>query len=110
MYPTTECPAEDCSLGEILVFALTYNGYKRLGAGPEHLSPVVRPVLNYLESHGTPPPWAGLDLLRGTLFYIQRRTHHWGDVPPGQERHMRALVSSIRERAGSRVLVADESV
>ena len=89
------CPSDRCDLAELLEFALTYNGYMRLANDPNTLERVVRPVLKALEAEKVPPDWAGIDLLRGTLFFMQRRTHHWGDVPADEERRMRVLLSHI---------------
>lgn len=104
----TRCPSPDADLGEILRFALTYDGYWRLSTGPEHLRPVIGPVLDSMDAGKGIPEWAGLDLLRGTLFFIQRMTHHWGDVPPEQETQMRSLVDAIGRLARDRPLVADD--
>lgn len=93
------CPARDAPLPDILGFALTYNGYDRLGSGPDALVPIVQPVLEAMRVDGQVPEWAGLDLLRGTLFWVQRLTHHWGDVPPAEEALMRDLVEAISARA-----------
>ena len=108
MLDLVDCPGDDISLPELLQFALTYNGYQRLGDHPTHLHRVVRPVLAAIEKGERPPTWAGLDLLRGALFYIQRMTHHWGDVPPEQEAQMRALLRAIREATHGRPLTVDE--
>lgn len=104
-----ECPPVDVRLDELLAFARTYNGYERLGNDPEHLQRVVRPVLTRVENGQQPPEWAGIDLLRGALFYIQRMTHHWGDVPDEQEAQMRVLLTAIRQATGGRPLTADGS-
>lgn len=92
----------------IVEFALTYNGYQRLCA--EDLPRLLGPVLKSLSRTGQPPGWAGVDLLRGTLFFIQRQTHHWGEIPPTQEQHMRTLVAAIARHQGGTPLVADPSV
>jgi hypothetical protein len=99
MSGTVSCPPADAPLQDLLDFALSYDGYQRLGADPAALRRVVEPILQGLETRETLPDWAGLDLLRGTLFFIQRQTHHWGDVPPEQERHMRCLVAAIGRHA-----------
>ncbi len=104
----TAVPAPDAALDEIVIFAHTYHGYHRLGREPEALLELVAPVLRTLEGTREPPPWAGVDLLRGALFYLARMTRHWGDVPPEQEAQMRALVARI---GGSRwdVALANDS-
>jgi hypothetical protein len=66
-------------------------------------------LLQELESGQVIPDWAGLDLLRGSLFFIQRQTHHWGDVPPAQERDLRRLVGAIGRHALSGELADDRT-
>jgi hypothetical protein len=107
MPDTVSCPHADAPLQDLLEFALSYDGYQRLAADAEALSRVVEPVLRELETGDTLPDWVGLDLLRGTLFFIQRQTHHWGDVPPEQERHMRRLVAAIGQHPLARELPTD---
>lgn len=81
-------------------FALSYNGYERLGDDPETLEQIVRPLLRTLDRNQAPPPWAGIDLVRGALFYLQREAPplglrarhpggedagaHVGDTPQGR--------------------------
>jgi hypothetical protein len=107
MSGTVSCPRADAPLQDLLDFALSYDGYQRLGADPAVLRRIVEPLLQELETGETVPEWAGLDLLRGTLFFVQRQTHHWGDVPPEQERHMRLLVAAIDRQAIGRELPSD---
>jgi hypothetical protein len=95
-----DCPAADADLEGVLLFALSYNGYQRLAEDVEQLAGVVAPVLEHLEAHGAPPPWAGYDLLRGALFFLQRQSHHWGLVPPDQEARMRRLIDAIGRSGG----------
>jgi hypothetical protein len=90
------CPGPEADLKVILRFALSYNGYERIGRGVEDLARVVKPVLEHLKSSGSAPPWAGTDLLRAALFFLQRQSHHWGHVPPDQEQRMRVLVDALR--------------
>jgi hypothetical protein len=97
-------------VSELLAFARTYNGYDRLGRGPENLAPLVRSVIAALEATGSPPEWAGLDLLRGALFFMHRRTHHLGHVSADEESRMRILTSRIRQLAHGRPLSRDEPV
>jgi hypothetical protein len=96
---TVSCPGADAPLDNLLGFAGSYDGYRRLGGDPSALQGIVEPVLRELETSETIPDWAGLDLLRGTLFFIARQTRLWGDVPPEQERHMRLLVAAIGRHA-----------
>lgn len=103
-------PDPEGPLFDLLVFALTYDAYARLAHPPENLARLVSPVTKALAKTGEPPPWAGVDLLRGTLFWIQRKTHHWGDVPAEEENQMRTLVRAIAKHSGGRVLVEDYNV
>jgi hypothetical protein len=109
MSGTVSCPRADAPLQDLLDFALTYDGYHRLGTDPAALRRIVEPLLQELQTRETVPDWAGLDLLRGTLFFVQRQTHHWGDVPPEQEGHMRLLVAAIDRRALGRELPSDRT-
>lgn len=103
----TPCIASDAPLDEVLRFAVTYNGYARLARDVGRLHDVVEPVLESLRERGAVPEWAGLDLLRGALFFLQRQTHHWGDVPPEEEAYMRTLVAAIAVVAADQSLDAD---
>ena len=91
----TRFPEPNADLEQILRFALTYNGYRRLARDPNLLHGVIRPVLDAVDSRRGVPEWAGLDLLRGTLFHLQRSTHHVGHVSPDEEIQMRALAAAI---------------
>lgn len=55
-------PDSDGPLLPILQLAQTYNAYERLGAWG--------PVTKALTRTGEPPAWAGVDLLRGALFFL----------------------------------------
>lgn len=103
----TRCPEPTAELEEILRFALTYDGYRRLAHDPNLLHGIVSPVLDDLSSSRGVQEWAGLDLLRGALFYIQRSAHHVGYVSPDDERQMRALAVAIGRLARDAPLVAD---
>lgn len=81
-------------------------GYVRL-ANTDHIHQVVYPVLDAIETNGNPPEWAGLDLLRGAMFVLQRNMH-WTDDPSGQlEQHMRVLLRAIRQAAPEGQLMVD---
>ncbi len=41
------------------------------------------------------PLWAGLDVLRGALFYLQREAHFTEYTSPVNEREMRAVTREI---------------
>lgn len=106
--PTASVPDPEGPIQPILEFALTYNAYDRLCSAD--LGRLVSPVLQPLAKTGRPPEWAGIDLLRGTLFFIQRMTHHWGEIPPAEDRQMRALVDAIASRNQGALMIADPCV
>ena len=63
---------------QIIKWAHTYNGYRRLaGTGaPGYLRDILMPVLESYSDNGTVPAWAGVDLLRGWAFYLVRINRH----------------------------------
>jgi hypothetical protein len=67
-------PDSDGPLLPILQFAQTYNAYERL-AGGGSVGRFISPVTKALTRTGEPPAWAGVDRLRGALFFLQRQTH-----------------------------------
>ncbi len=91
-------PPSDAPLLTLLEYALTYDGYERLAGTVQRLGALVKPVLATLDRTKSVPEWAGGDLLRGALFFVQRQTHHWGDVPAHQEWQMRRLVEALTAR------------
>ena len=64
---------------------------------PAELHRFIEPVLTSVRDRGEPGAHAGVELLRAALFYLQRQTHHWGHVPPADEREMRILLAAIRQ-------------
>lgn len=100
-------PVIGCPLDELLSFALTYDGHRRLADSPEELHNVVQPVLDLLAERDDVPSTAGLDLLRGSLFYLQRASRHSGDVTQQDEYHMRLLHSAITRRSEGLTMVSD---
>ena len=100
-------PSSDADWPELLEFALTYAGYRRIARTPMDLRSIVEPVLEELDKSGKAPAWAGVDLLRATLFFLQRATHMNEDYGPATERRFRVLVEAIRESSSSDLLVAD---
>ncbi len=57
-------------------WALRYNGYNRLGAGPSELVAVLQPLTDEIDASGKIPEWAGVDLLRGLAFWLVRVAAH----------------------------------
>ena len=104
----TRCIPADAPIPDILKFALTCDAYGRISAEVEQLHGLVEPVLTSLSTERVVAEWAGIDLLRGTLFFVQGQTHHWGDVPNEQEDFMRQLVRSIGIIATDADVVADD--
>ena len=70
-----QIPASDCDFEEILEFAATYDGYRRIAESPENLSAVYEPIRTEWRRSGALPDWMGIDLLRGFLFLMYREDH-----------------------------------
>lgn len=66
----------------LIKWAHRYDGYKRLGGGPEFLAAVVSPVAAEFARTRRVPDWAGVDLLRGWAFYLVRSHRHSGEYEP----------------------------
>jgi len=101
------CPSEHASLAELDSFGISYDGYRRFADSPERLLQVVRPVIRALDSGKPIPAWAGLDLLRASLFYVHRRGRFSGPSPQ-LERDFRLLVKRIGDLAGHGALPRDD--
>lgn len=91
------CPQPGAPLSEMLEFALTYDGYGRIASSPEHLGNLLEPFFAEWHRDGLPPDWAGIDLLRAALFWLQRGAHHRGDEE-SMLGEFDALVDAIRDR------------
>ena len=105
--PLAQIPSPEADWPEILQFALTYNAYRRVARGVPELKAVVQPVLDELKRSGTVPGWAGVDMLRATLFFCQRAVHMNDDYGPKSKARFLTLIGAIRETAGYYPLVAD---
>ena len=70
-----QIPASDCDFEEILEFAASYDGYRRIAESPETLSAVYQPIRMEWRRSGSLPDWVGIDLLRGFLFLMYRENH-----------------------------------
>lgn len=103
---STTCPQAGAPLPELLQFALTFNGYTRVASSPSKVSELLEPFFREWKASRTIPEWAGLDTLRGALFWVQRGGHHRGDEAE-QGSDLRELVAAIRNKCGDRPLVAD---
>jgi hypothetical protein len=84
----SKVPGAQARWREIEVFAVTFNGYARIGKGLGELSSRHRDA-------GTVP--SSLDELRGCLFIEQRSWRHVGGTPDEKAmRYVRALIEAIR--------------
>lgn len=90
-------PSPDARLPDLLRFALTYDGYARLGGGPTEVADATEVVRHHLAEHGVVPADTSEESLRAALFFLQRQTHHWGIVPAEYESQMRTLVAAISD-------------
>ena len=98
MTSRAQIPSRDAPLYAILEFAITFDGYARLGGGPVEVASSTEDLRQYLAQHGDVPAEATEDELRAALFFLQRQTHHWGDVPAEYEDQMRTLVAAIADK------------
>lgn len=92
---TVRIPDPDGPPDAIAHFALSYDGCGRLGVDGQRVLQIVRPVVRQVKKDGTVPAWAGLDVLRGALFYLQREAHWTEHLEPVNEREMRAVTREI---------------
>lgn len=104
-----QCPDPDGPMQPIAEFALSYDGYGRTAAEAERILQLLRPVLRQVKKDGTVPPWAGLDVMRGALFYLQREAHFTEVFAPVNEREMRALAREIALHVAGRPLPDDHT-
>jgi len=88
----------------LVEWAHTYNGYQRLADSPEHLWEVVRPLDETFERSGEIPEWAGVDLLRGWVFYVVRAHRHGGHGSLREEHpEFEAIVEAINRHPAASV-------
>ncbi len=81
-------PGPNATWAEIETFALTFNGYARIGKRLDELA-------SHHRQHGTIP--STLDELRGCLFFEQRRWRHQMSRPDDRGlAFVRALIEGIR--------------
>lgn len=101
------CPMADAHPQDISRFALSYDGYGRIGRDAASLARIVRPVVERIQHRGYVPQWAGLDLMRAALFWLQRQAHFTEYTAPANEKEMRILVSEIALHADGQLLTDD---
>lgn len=75
-------PPDERYQHSVVEWALRYNAYQRLAESPEQLEILIRPLREAYERIGAIPEWAGVDLLRGWAFYLQREHYHTGGHRP----------------------------
>ncbi len=97
MSSRAQIPSPEAPLPDILQFAITYDGYARMDGGPLDVAEATDGVRRHLAEHGDVPIGASEESLRAALFFLQRQTHHWGDVPAEYENQMRTLVAAISD-------------
>lgn len=87
----------------LIDWALRYNAYKRLGAGPSELVAVLRPLTDEIEASGTIPKWAGVDLLRGLAFWLVRMAaHHEAPEYALEDETFWLVVNALRDHPAAR--------
>lgn len=87
-------PMDDATTAEVM-WALRYDGYRRLAATPEDLVTLLEPARAEYERTRRVPEWCGVDLLRGWAFFLVRRDHHRGGGSLDDE--WRAVVDALRQ-------------
>jgi hypothetical protein len=101
MVPAIDIPSDSAPMPLIWTFALTYNAYDRHG-GFEGAAEIGNASEAQWRRDGVLP--ADLDTARASLFFEQRRYHHFGSDPEGDaERYVRSLVRQIRDLSGATV-------
>ena len=77
-------------------FALTFNGYRSIG--DEECGRLANRVKDEFMKRGNSLPPLNLTELRACLFYEQRRYHHFGTEPEGEDRdYINELLDAIKE-------------
>jgi len=94
-------PETDVTWHEVWLFALTYNAYIR-NDGLDGAATIGNRARRMWANHGVLP--ADLDTARAALFFEQRRYHHFGSSPEGDDaQYIRALLEHIAELGGGSV-------
>jgi hypothetical protein len=100
-------PGPHASSNEINLFSATYNGYKRLADGPESLELVVHDILSAVDRGDSLGADYGLDRLRGTLFYLVRKSRFGIGIDEDVRREALVLIDAIRHAAAGLPLGSD---
>jgi hypothetical protein len=94
-------PGEDADWYEVWEFALTYNAYER-HRGSSGAAAIGNGAAARWRERGVLP--RQLPIARAALFFEQRRYHHFGHVPDGEDaRYVRALLRHIRKLSGGSI-------
>jgi len=90
-------PGPEADWRDISYFALSYDGYSRLGS-TKNCGKLANAAKARFEESGAVPD--SMDDLRVCLFFEQRRWHHFGQHPDGDTLiYIHALMDAIREKA-----------
>lgn len=81
-------------------WAMSYNGYERLGRTPDDLTRVIGPARQEYERTNHVPEWCGVDLLRGWAFLMQREDYHQGGGSLGAE--WASVLDAVRRHPAAR--------
>lgn len=88
-----DVPSEDADVGTLRRFAMTFNGYRRVGGIPV-LSQVYDEVTAALEA-GQPPD---LNRVRAACFYLARAGDQTDQADEAIDAELRRLVAHIKHR------------
>ena len=98
---TIQVPPAGAPWSEIAQFALTFNGYARLG-GHRNVSQLAGNALGIWYQEGTLP--TDVDELRGIVFFEQRTWNHNQIEPVGKDREfVDAVLEELRFQSGGSV-------
>jgi hypothetical protein len=98
---TIPVPPAGAPWDEISAFALTFNGYQRLG-GFRNVSQLNGNALGVWQEEGTLPD--NIDELRAIVFFEQRTWHHIDVEPHGEDRRfVDAVLEELRFQSGGEV-------
>lgn len=101
MTDQTTVPGKEATWPEIWHFALSYNAYDRHG-GFDGAAKIGNTCAERWAKHRWLPN--DLDLARAALFFEQRRHHHLGEDPAGEDaQYVRSLLRRISELSGGTV-------
>ena len=96
----SDLPSRSAGWPSIAAFAVSMDGYRRW-RGFDRCAEIGNEIrAEYAATRALPPE---LSRLRTALFFEQRRFHHFGEAPGGEDlTYVRALVNAIRAAVASR--------